>query len=122
MPSLRNPSDRRGTLGFCWLIYGIARLVVAIVLVLYRGTATLMFGTLISRVPDPFTLMDIFHFLYAVAILLIVLGGFLGILAGVALLGGRDGRALALTAGFLSLSDIPLGTTLGIYTLLVFLP
>ena len=42
---------------------------------------------------------------------------------GPALLAGRrSGRTLALITGFLSLSDIPLGTTLGIYTLIVLLP
>jgi hypothetical protein len=44
-------------------------------------------------------------------------------MAGPALLAGRQpGRTLALIAGFLSLSDIPLGTTLGIYALVVLLP
>jgi hypothetical protein len=36
--------------------------------------------------------------------------------------GQRSGRTLGLLAGFLSLANIPLGTTLGIYTLIVLLP
>jgi len=44
-------------------------------------------------------------------------------MAGPALLAGRQlGRTLALIAGFLSLPNIPLRTTLGIYTLVVLLP
>jgi hypothetical protein len=82
-----------------------------------------MFGALLNRVPDPFTLMGVFHFMYLGMIALSVVCGILGLIAGVALLGGnRSGRTLALVAGFLSLSNIPLGTTLGIYTLVVLLP
>jgi hypothetical protein len=56
-------------------------------------------------------------------IALSIVCGILGLLAGLALLGGKvSGRTLGLIAGFLSLSNIPLGTTLGIYTLVVFLP
>lgn len=112
-----------GRLGSLWIVYGIIRLAAAILLVLYSGTATVMFGALLARVPDPFTLMDIFHVLYVVAIIVAALGGIFGILAGVALHGGKSSaRSLSLTAGFLSLCDIPLGLTLGIYTLIVFLP
>jgi hypothetical protein len=65
-------------------------------------------------------LMGAFHFLYAATIVLSVVCGVLGLLAGLALLGGqRSGRTLCLIAGFLSLPNIPLGTTLGIYTLIV---
>jgi hypothetical protein len=82
-----------------------------------------MFGALLSRVPDPFTLMSIFHVMYIAMIALSIVCGILGLVAGLALLGGqRSGRTLALIAGFLSLSNIPLGTTLGIYTLVVLLP
>jgi len=40
-------------LGGCWIVYGVIRLVQATLLVLYSGTATVMFGALLSRVPDP---------------------------------------------------------------------
>jgi hypothetical protein len=82
-----------------------------------------MFGALLNRVPDPFTLMTAFHVIYTVMIVLSAVCGILGIIAGLALLAGnRSGRTLALVAGFLSLSNIPVGTTLGIYTLVVLLP
>jgi hypothetical protein len=95
----------------------------AVCLVVYGRTAALMFGALLNRVPDPFTLLGIFHFLYTLMIVLSAVCGILGLIAGLALLAGqRSGRTLALLAGFLSLSNIPLGTTLGIYTLVVLLP
>jgi hypothetical protein len=97
----------------------VIRLAMAVFLVSFGGTATLMFGALLNRVADPFTLMGIFHFLYAVAIVLSAVCGFLGLVAGLAVLGGqRSARTLCLIAGFLSLPNIPLGTTLGIYTLI----
>ena len=111
------------TLGICWIVYGVIRLLMAVWLFIYIGTATVMFGALLNRVPDPFTLMSDFHVIYAGVIVLSAVCGILGILAGLALLAGnRSGRPLALLAGFLSLSSIPLGTTLGIYTLVVLLP
>jgi hypothetical protein len=82
-----------------------------------------MFGALLSRVPDPFALMDIFHFLYAVVIVLSVIAGLVGVVAGLALLGRQQsGRRLALLAAILSVSDIPVGLTLGTYTLVELLP
>jgi len=117
-----NPSRNWSALGSLWLIYGIIRLAVVILLILYSGTATVMFGALLSRVPDYLPLMTVFHFFYGVAITVAALAGLFGILAGLALLVGRpSARALSLVAGFLSVSDIPLGTTLGIYTLIIFL-
>jgi hypothetical protein len=105
------------------MVYGVVRLASAVLLILHSGTATLMFGALLNRVPDPFTLMSVFHFLYAGMIALSVVCGILGLLAGLALLGGQQsGRQLALVAAFLSLSNLPLGTTLGIYTLVLLLP
>src|ERR1035437_9136157 len=122
-PGVQSLSGHLRTLGGCWIVYGVILLVLATLLVLYAGTATVMFGALLNRVPDPFTLMGVFHFMYIVMIVLSVVFGILGPIAGLALLGGqRSGRRLALMAGFLSLSNIPLGTTLGIYTLVVLLP
>jgi hypothetical protein len=95
----------------------------AVCLIIYVSTATVMFGTLLNRVPDPLTLMGVFHSMYTVMIALSAVCGILGLMAGLALLAERrSGRTLALVAGFLSLSNIPLGTTLGIYTLVMLLP
>ena len=119
----RNPMGRLRTLGGCWVAYGVFRLIVAICLFIYSGTATLIFGALLNRVADPFSLMTDFHFLYTAMIALSVVCGILGLAAGVALLAGnRSGRVIALIAAFLSLSNIPLGTTLGISTLIMLFP
>jgi len=88
-------------------------------LVLFSGTATVMFGALLNRAPNPFALMGDFHIAYAGIVVLTVLCGLFGLLAGLALLANqRTARMLALLAAFLSVSEIPFGTTLGIYTLI----
>ena len=116
-------NDNRRILGVSWLLYGIFRAVVGVCLIVFSGTATVMFGALLSRVPDPFTLMAVFHITYVGMVILAVLGGLFGVLAGLALLGNqRSARTLALIAALLSVSELPLGTTVGIYTLVVLMP
>ena len=118
-----NLGGHRRILGFCWLLYGILRLIVGVWLVLFNGTATVMFGALLGRVPNPFALMSDFHVLYTGLVVLSVLCCLFGLLAGLALLTNqRPARTLALVAAFLSISEIPFGTTLGIYTLVLLLP
>lgn len=110
-------------LGICWMLYAVWRMAAAAGLVIFSATATLMFGALLNRVADPFTLMNIFHVLYALTIVLLAVSGVVGFLAGLALLSGaRSGRMLAICAAVLGVSGIPVGTTLGVYTLVVLLP
>jgi hypothetical protein len=120
---LQNANRHFRILGICWLIYGGIRLIAAMWLVSFSNTATVMFGALLSRVPDPFALMRDFHLIYTLVEVLSIISGVLGIFAGWALLAGQGfGRTLALVAAFLCLWQIPLGMTLGIYTLVVLLP
>jgi len=120
--SAQNPRANTSTLGALWVVYAILRLVAVILLVFYAGTATVMFGALLTRVPDFVTFMAVFHILYIAAIIVTTLSSLFGLLAGLALLAGKSARTLSLIAAFLSLHDLPLGTTLGIYTLIVTLP
>ena len=82
-----------------------------------------MFGALLNRVANPFAMMTEFHIIYAGFVVLTFLCGLFGFLAGLALLANHAAaRKLALLVAFLSVSEIPFGTTLGIYTLIVLLP
>jgi hypothetical protein len=120
---VQNPKGYFRTLGSFWTVYGVIRLIMVLCLLIFGRTATLMFGALLSRVPDPFALMGVSHTLYTVMIALSAVCGLIGFVAGLALLGGqRSGRKLALVAAVLSVSDFPLGVTLGIYTLVELLP
>jgi hypothetical protein len=110
-------------LGLCWIVYGVLRLAMTFWLLTFTTTATLMFGALLTRVPDPFSLMSLFHFLYLGVMIWSAATGVVGILAGVTLLSGqRSARALAIAAALLSLSDLPFGIALGVYTLVVVVP
>jgi hypothetical protein len=110
-------------LGICWIVYGILRLAMTVWLVSFTTTATLMFGALLTRVPDPYSLMSLFHFLYLGVIIWSGACGILGILAGATILASqRSARTLAIVAALLSLSELPFGIALGVYTLILLVP
>jgi len=118
-----NLNGYRQILGVCWIVYGIFRLIMGLCLFVYSGTATVMFGALLGRVPDAFSLMADFHVVYGVIVVLSFVCGLLGLFAGLALLANQgSGRKLAMIAAILSVSDLPFGTTLGIFTLIAILP
>jgi hypothetical protein len=109
------------TLGSLWIVYGVLRLSMVVCLILYSRIATLMFGALLTNVPNPFFWMDLFHFAYVFAIVLTALAGIFSLLAGFALVASTSSaRRLALTAAFLSVSEVPFGITLGTYTFVLF--
>jgi hypothetical protein len=126
MPNNHSPEvalNRGKFLAVAWIVYGIARVLLALWLMAFEPTAKVMFGALLSRVANPYAMMDHFHIVYfAIAVLSLVCGA-LGVLAGLALLTGASvGRALALGAAFLSLPEMPLGLMLGVYTIVRLLP
>ena len=106
-----DPSDSHaGKLGVLWALYGVVRLLIAIVLVLFSGTATVMFGAVLSRVPNPFALMSDFHFLYLVIIAWSVASGVFALLAAGALFTRMgSARSIAIVAAFLALPELPFG-------------
>ena len=94
-----------------------------VALLLFEPTATVMFGALLGRVADPFTLMGLFHAVYILAIVLSFVCGILGIAGGLAILGSaRAGRGVLIVASLLALSEMPAGIALGVYTLILLLP
>lgn len=111
------------TLGICWIVYGIFRLAMGVAAVLCAPTATVMFGALLTRVADPFTWMGFFHACYACWIGLCFVCGILGIVGGLALMRSPGGgRSLLVASSLLSLSDLPVGIAIGVYTLVELLP
>jgi len=67
--------------------------------------------------------MGLFHVIYAFLILLSFASGILGFLGGLAALGNaRAGRTLLIVASLLSLSEMPIGIALSVYTLVVLVP
>jgi hypothetical protein len=119
-------SDQDGTyrtFGVLWLLYAILRFAGAAFILVYSTTLTLMWGAIITRVPNPFALMSFFHVFLTFALVLNIVAGILALLAAIALLGGAgSSRTLALAASFFALIDGPIGIALGAYTLVVFVP
>jgi hypothetical protein len=106
------------TLGLAWIVYGVVRLVVTVWLIAFTTNATLMFGALLTRVPDPFSLMTWFHILYSAVIVWSGISAVLGIVAGLALLATqRTPRVLIVAAALLALPELPFGIMLGVYTM-----
>ena len=111
------------TLGILWILYGLERFAVALGMFLCIPTLTVMWGALLTRVPNPLTLMDLFHLFLIFAIILAVAAGIVSILAGLALMsGGPPTRKVGLLAAFLALLSGPIGIALGAYTLAVLVP
>ncbi|HUE43105.1 MAG TPA: hypothetical protein VMP12_06050 [Candidatus Sulfotelmatobacter sp.] len=106
------------TLGLAWIVYGVFRLGVTVWLIAFTTTATLMFGALLTRVPDPFTIMTGFHILYSAVIVWSGISAVLGVVAGLTLLASQRGsRILVIAAALLALPELPFGIMLGVYTM-----
>jgi hypothetical protein len=111
------------TLGILWILYGLERFAVALGIFLCIPTLTVMWGALLTRVPNPLRLMDLFHVFLIFAIILAIVAGIVSLLAGLALiLRGPSTRKVGLLAAFLALVSGPLGIALGAYTLVVLVP
>lgn len=105
-------------LGLAWIVYGVYRLAVTVWLIAFTTTATLMFGSLLTRVPDPYSLMTAFHIVYSVAIVWSGISAVLGILAGLAMLISQSAtRILVTAAALLALPELPFGVMIGVYTM-----
>jgi hypothetical protein len=105
-------------LGILWLVYGILRLAAAAAVMIWGTTLTLMFGALLTRVPNPLALMTFFHFALGFAVVWSVIAGIVSLIAGFALMTGGDAaKPLALLASFFGLTNGPLGIALGAFTL-----
>ena len=123
MSSSNNAAGNYRTLGILWLVYGVFRIAAGLWLIIYTPVLTLMWGALLSRVPDPFTWMDMFHIYLVLAIILAAISGVFAALAGIALMtGARAARSLSLIASLLAILSEPLGIALGVYTLVLMLP
>ena len=106
------------TLGLAWIVYGIYRLAVTVWLVAFTTTGTLMFGSLLTRVPDPYSLMTAFHIVYSVAIVWSGISAVLGIVAGLAMLMRQNAPPiLVVAAALLALPELPFGVMIGVYTM-----
>jgi hypothetical protein len=110
-------------LGILWVVYGLLRLITALGAFMWSSTLALMWGALLTRVPNPYMLMDCFHAFLIIAIIVGTATGIIAILAGLSMMfGGASARKLGIVAAFFGLIGGPLGIALGAYTLVVLVP
>jgi len=115
--------SRRKTLGVLWALYGVVCFLEVGWLVVQADTLSVMWGALLSRVPNPYAWMTFFHLGLVLAVAVLVLAGIFALMAGSAqLTRSRSRRNMALAAGFFGLVTGPLGLVLGVYTLILLLP
>ncbi len=99
------------------------------ILNIVRGSIVLLLGLIgfaffvgIGAISGDPTALGVLGLIGTLAIVVMGVIAIPSILAGVGLLQRREwGRILALVVGFLSLFDIPIGTALGVYTIVVLL-
>jgi hypothetical protein len=105
--------------GGLWFVYGILRIVMAVLLVVFSGTARLMAGAVLTRVPHPLAWMSTFVAFYWLVIAWCVVCAILSFLAaGMLLVESRPAAKVATIVAYVSLPEIPFGLLLGTYTLL----
>ena len=105
------------------MIYGVICLAEALWIVVNDAALTTMWGTIVSRVANPFAWMSSFRIFLEGMVVLAVGAGILALLAGMALMRRTSpNRPLVLTASFLGILNGPLGIALGVYTLVLLVP
>jgi hypothetical protein len=110
-------------LGILWVLYGLLRLIGALGVFLYSNVLVLMWGAIITRVPNAETMMGLFHSFLVFVIILGIVAGVVSIIAGLGLMSsGASAKSLGLVAAFFGLTNGPLGIALGAYTLVVLVP
>jgi uncharacterized membrane protein len=110
-------------LGILWVLYGLLRLIGALGIFLYSNVLVLMWGAIITRVPNDMAMMNMFHLFLVFVIILGVVAGVVAIIAGLGLMSsGASARTHGLIAAFFGLTNGPLGIALGAYTLVVLVP
>jgi hypothetical protein len=123
---LRNAKFPEGLmrgLGILWVLYGLLRLIGALGVFLYSNVLVLMWGAIITRVPNDIAMMNMFHLFLVFVIILGIVAGVISIIAGLGLMSsGASARTLGLVAAFFGLTNGPLGIALGAYTLVVLVP
>jgi hypothetical protein len=109
-------------LGILLAVYSVLRLILSGWLVLFsRGMMRMSIRTWPRNI-DPFPFMQFVRGIFVFSGIVSLITGILGICAAVALLRrDRSGRTIAIVAACFALISFPVGTAMGIYTLVVLL-
>ncbi len=120
---MRTGSPSHSTLGVLWIAYGVICIAKAAWLAVYHATLHVMWGTIINRVADPYAWIGVFHILLLTAICLSSVTAVLSVAAGLTLMRpSLSRRNLPVVASIFGILTGPLGTALGVYTLILVVP
>lgn len=111
------------TLGILWILFGILCALTAAWLVIDASVLRLMWGALLTRVPDPHAWMGMFSILLFSAIVLALAATVFSVVGAIALMqhGGPTG-GWPIVASILAVMCGPIGIALGVFTLVLLLP
>jgi hypothetical protein len=111
------------SLSILWILFGVLCALQAAWLVVNRSVLRLMFGALLVRVPNPDPWMSLCTVLLVGATILAAVTTIFSLLGAMTLMRpNRSNRTFPIVAAVLGLMAGPLGTALGVYTLVVWLP
>jgi len=120
---MESRGSRFGTLGILWVIYGIVMIMAAAFIVVYNGTLTLMWGAIITRVPNALTWMSAFHLFLGATVIMALISAFFSLAAGFALMrGAASSRKFGLIAAAFGMLGTPPGVALGAFTVAMLYP
>jgi hypothetical protein len=120
---METQSRHYGTLGILWIVYGIVMIMAAAFMVVYDGTLTLMWGAIVTRVPNALTWMSAFHLFLGATVVMALISAFFSLAAGFALMrGAGSSRKLGLIAAAFGLLGAPPGVALGAFTVAMLYP
>ncbi|MGH9691406.1 MAG: hypothetical protein ACRD4C_10065 [Candidatus Acidiferrales bacterium] len=123
MTPMASHGNRYAALGVLWIVYAILMVAVAVWMILYNRTLTVMWGAIISHVADPFMWMSAFHLLVGATVVMALISAVLSLLAGVALMQGTAAsRTLGLLASAFGMLGTPPGVALGVFTVAILFP
>jgi len=120
---MESRGSRFGTLGILWVIYGIVMIMAAAFIVVYNGVLTLMWGAIITRLPNALGWMSAFHLFLGATVVMALISAFFSLAAGFALMrGAGSSRKLGLIAAAFGLLGAPPGVALGAFTVAMLYP
>ncbi len=112
-----------GTLGVLWAVYGVLMVAAAAFMIVYSGTLTVMWGAIVTRVPNPLVWMSAFHLFLGATVVMALISAALSLLAAMALLrGAASARTLGLAAAAFGMLGTPPGVALGVFTVAILFP
>ena len=107
---------RHATLGALWAFYGAMMLAGAVWVIVFNRTLTLMWGSVISHVANPFAWMNFFHLYLGVMVVIGFVAAALSFIAAFSLMSGAGARFWSLVAAAFGMFTTPMGIVLGVFT------